>query len=206
MDLGEKVKVQEERIKDLNKRITKRDEQIKQLQDEIKQLQDDYKNKQSFEASSDEYDDLQSEDTETALATELTIATQANNDMKDEIVTLRQDIAILRQNAQEEHDYHVYMEELLRNEINKLEDRTKRIHVLAKTALQMNIESPIDALNSRSCLICLDDPHTPFIRTNKCKEDHGICFKCFVQLLKDAENDRCPICMTHWEEGNLLIE
>lgn len=179
-------------------------ERIKVLEEENAE----YRRKTAYvEPSSDETDDLQSDDTATVLAEELSMANNALMHAQDEVTTLGNEVERLQGLlGQREEEIAALIEE---NEeiINEGPyERAERLNTLSKTALEIVPQPSIDILNDHTCIICLDNNDGPFIRTNKCKFDHGVCFHCFATLMNNPSKAQCPICTTRWEEGNLLIE
>ena len=155
-DLYDKTSAQEARIKDLTTRISTRDAKIAELERKLNGGDDE-----QDDLSSD--DDIASVDTRTALANELTEANHALMYAQDEVERLT---AVVAQREEE---------------IAALE--AERLKVLAKMAAEIPIEPTIDIINDHTCLICLDNTTGPFIRTDKCNPDHGVCFKCFVRIM-----------------------
>ena len=186
-----------EGINDMADNIRGKIERTKVLEEE----NEGYKSKEAYvEPSDDEYDDIPSDDTTTIPAAELSMVNNALMNAQDEIERLE---GIVAQREEEIMALEEENEELISTGPY---ERAERLNVLAKAALEINIEPTIDLLNDHTCLICLDNTTGPFIRTDKCNPDHGVCFKCFVHLMNGPGRAQCPICMTKWEEGNLLIE
>ena len=180
----------------------------KVLEERIKTLEaenEEYKDKAAYVApSDDESDDIHSEDTATVLATELSMANNALMNAQDEITALGNEVERLV--AQRDEEITALIEENEEIINSGPYERVERLNVLSKTAAEIIPEPTIDIINDHTCIICLDKANGPFIRTNKCNFDHGVCFKCFVHLTNGPSKAQCPICMTKWEEGNLLIE
>lgn len=192
-DLYDKTCVQEARIKDLTERISTRDARIRELERKLSGEDDERDDLSST-------DDIASDDTATALAEELTLANNALTHSRREVERLE---GLLVQREEEMRALIDENEELI-NEGPY--ERAERLTVLSKIATEITPEPSIDLINEHTCIICLDRSSGPFIRTKKCNFDHGVCFNCFATLMNSPSKAQCPICMTRWEEGNLLIE
>lgn len=192
-DLYDKTSVQEARIKELTTRISTRDAKIQELERKLCGEDDERDDISST-------DDFASDDTATALANELTEANHALMHAQDEVERLT---AVVAQREEEIAALEEENEELINSGSY---ERAERLKVLAKIAAEVPIEPAIDLINDHTCIICLSNSNGPFIRTNKCKKDHGVCYKCFTTLMNSPNKAQCPICMTKWEEGNLLVE
>ncbi|EET00713.1 Serine/threonine protein kinase [Giardia duodenalis] len=182
-------------------------ETIKGLEERIKALEEEnaeYKRKQAYvEPSDDESDDIASEDT----ATELTEANHALMQAQDENTALSNEVERLVNILAQREEEIMALEEENEEILNEGPyERAERLNVLSKIVTEITPEPTIDILNDHTCLICLNNTDGPFIRTNKCNIDHGVCFSCFATLMNSPGKAQCPICMTKWEEGNLLIE
>ncbi|ESU40272.1 Hypothetical protein GSB_154677 [Giardia duodenalis] len=191
--LYEKTSAQEARIRDLTTRISTRDARICELERKLSGEDDERDDLSST-------DDIASDDTATALAEELTLANNALTHARGEVERLQ---GLLTQREEEMMALIDENEEII-NEGPY--ERAERLNVLSKIVTEITPEPTIDILNDHTCLICLNNTDGPFIRTNKCNIDHGVCFSCFATLMNSPGKAQCPICMTKWEEGNLLIE
>lgn len=191
-------------MEDMAQSLREKIARIKELEEENAE----YRRKEAYnEPSSDESDDIQSDDTAIVLAEELTMANNALTHAQDEITNLGHEVERLQGLlAQREEEITALIEENEEIVNEGPYERSERLNVLSKIIAGIAPEPTIDIINDHTCIICLDKTDGPFIRTNKCHFDHGVCFNCFATLMNGSSKAQCPICMTRWEEGNLLIE